>query len=188
MQPDINQLYEKYLTLNIPNPFTLEQINERLMKQYSATPVDVNRFDDLKKDPWADFHTAVAAYQFRNSDGVEKLLILESPDEKIEFYKECTYGDGCNLILNSEDQIYVSGGTIQVGTKLLLIELDIFGGIDKEDMVPGKEEFNDYLKALYLAGYIHFENDSFIEKARQRYREGYRLRRFGSGTSGETTF
>ncbi|NGP57741.1 hypothetical protein FLT15_04840 [Paenibacillus thiaminolyticus] len=82
----------------------------------------------------------------------------------------------------------MSGITVQVGTKLLLIELDIFGGIDKEDMVLGKEEFHDYLKALYLAEYIHFENDPFIEKARQRYREGYRLRWFGSGTSGETTF
>ncbi|WII36325.1 hypothetical protein [Paenibacillus thiaminolyticus] len=118
------------------------KLHLQLIKQYSATQVDVNRFADLKKDPCTDFHTAVTAYLFRNSDGVEKPLTLESPDEKIEFYKDCTYADRCNLILNSEDQIYKSGGTIQVGTKLLLIELDIFGGIDKHDMVLGKEEFH----------------------------------------------
>lgn len=76
---------------------------------------------------------------------------------------------------------------MQSPTKLLAIEMSIFSGINKENMILGKEEFDNYLKALYLAGYIQFKNDFVIEQARKRYRNGYRLRWFGY-SSGETTF
>ncbi|GAC44456.1 hypothetical protein PPOP_3862, partial [Paenibacillus popilliae ATCC 14706] len=87
-----------------------------------------------------------------------------------------------------DDQVYMSGGTTQIGTKLLSLETKIFMGIDEENAVLGNVKFESYLKALYLVGYIQFENDSLIEKARQRYREGYMLQRFGPQIGNSTKF
>ncbi|GAC44433.1 hypothetical protein [Paenibacillus popilliae] len=193
MQLDINKLYETYLDLHIPNPFTLAQIGERLIKQYAATQITKEKFIELydpsfPKDPYADFHTVATVYIFRDEEGMKKLLTLDSPDEKKSFYEDINIYHSCNLILNSEDQVYVSGGTTQIGTKLLCLETDIFWGVDEEEAVLGNVRFESYLKALYLVGYIQFENDPLIEKARQRYREGYRLQRFGTQTGNNTKF
>ncbi|GAC44445.1 hypothetical protein [Paenibacillus popilliae] len=195
MQLDINKLYEKYLTLHIPNPFTLDQIGARLIKQYAAKQITKEKFIELydpsfPEDPYADFHTVVTVYIFRDQEGMKKLLTLDSPDEKISFYKNINrpYSHGCNLILNSDDQVYMSGGTTQIGTNLLSLETSIFRGFNEEDAVLGNVRFESYLKALYLVGYIQFENDSLIEKARQRYREGYMLQRFGTQIGNNTKF
>lgn len=67
MHIDIEKLYQKYLTLDIPNPFTLEQIHDRLTKKYRAEKVDLERFADLRNDPYAGFDQAVAAYGLRTT-------------------------------------------------------------------------------------------------------------------------
>ncbi|GAC44267.1 hypothetical protein [Paenibacillus popilliae] len=194
MQLDINKLYETYLTLHIPNPFTLDQIGARLIKQYAAKQITKEKFIEcydpsFPEDLYADFHTVVTVYIFRDQEGMKKLLTLDSPDEKVSFYEDINYSrHGCNLILNSDDQVYMSGGTTQIGTKLLTLETKIFMGIDEENAVLGNVKFESYLKALYLVGYIQFENDPLIEKARQLYREGYRLQRFGTQTGNNTKF
>ncbi|GAC42815.1 UDP-glucose pyrophosphorylase [Paenibacillus popilliae ATCC 14706] len=92
MQLDINKLYETYLTLHIPNPFTLDQIGERLIKQYAAKQITKEKFIEcydpsFPEDPYADFHTVVTVYIFRDQEGMKKLLTLDSPDEKKSFYK-----------------------------------------------------------------------------------------------------
>ncbi|WP_326102189.1 hypothetical protein [Paenibacillus apiarius] len=47
---DIHKLYGKYLTLNIPNPFTLEEIDARFRQRYLAEEIDIECFADLKKE------------------------------------------------------------------------------------------------------------------------------------------
>ncbi|MBN3526326.1 pyruvate kinase [Paenibacillus apiarius] len=182
MNLDINKLFKKYLTLDIPNPFTLEQINNRFKNCYFAEEVDIHYFSDLEKDPHANFDTVVKAYIFRDERGIKELLKL-NPDE----YLECYHPNGINIILNSEDKTYLSGATEQGMSFLLGLETSIFCGISQEDMALGNEKFEDYLKALYLAGYIQFEDDPLIERAYQRYRDGYTLKWYGL-TDGESTF
>ncbi|GAC44326.1 hypothetical protein PPOP_3730, partial [Paenibacillus popilliae ATCC 14706] len=86
----------------------LAQIGERLIKQYAATQISKHKFIEcydpsFPEDPYADFHTVVTVYIFRDQEGIKKLLTLDSPDEKISFYKNINrpYSHGCNLILNS---------------------------------------------------------------------------------------
>ena len=179
---DIHKLYEKYLTLNIPNPFTLKDIECLYKQKYFAKEVSIECFAGLRRDPHANFDTVVKAYIFRDERGIKELLKL-NPDEYLECYKP----NGINSIINSEDNIYMSGGTMQGMSFLLALETSIFCGIEEENMKLGNEEFEDYLKALYLAGYIQFEDDLLIERAYQRYRDGYTLKWYGL-TDGESTF
>ncbi|MFW5433117.1 pyruvate kinase [Paenibacillus apiarius] len=179
---DIHKLYGKYLTLNIPNPFTLEEIDARFRQRYLAEEIDIECFADLKKDRYANFHTARRAYIFRNKQVSDELIKL-NPIEDLESLRTAEF----NIILNSEDNIYLSGATEQGRSYLLALETSIFCGIEEEDMRLGNEEFEDYLKALYLTGYIQFENDPLIEKAYQRYRAGYTLKWYGY-TAGKSTF
>lgn len=57
-------------------------------------------------------------------------------------------------------------------------------------MTLGNERFEDYLVALYLAGYIQFENDTILEDVYKRYRDSYLLEYYGpsSGRGGEKLY
>ncbi|EJW20339.1 pyruvate kinase [Paenibacillus alvei] len=179
MRPDILTLYEKFLLLSIPNPFTLSDIDTRLKTKYFAEEVDLDQFEGLKKDPYAHYESIVKAYTFRDERGFNQLEKL-NPSEYLS-------SEEINLLINSDDNIYMSGGTTQGTSFLLALETNIFGGIKKESMVLGNEEFEDYLKALYLTGYIDLEDDFLLQKAHERYRKGNVLKYFGY-TQGESTF
>lgn len=163
LQIDIKKLYEKYLALDIPNPFSLDQIHQRLTEEYFAEKVDLDRFSDLSNDPHAGFDRATGAYVFEDKRGIEKLLAL-NPDEYID--RESQYA-------------YVVGSTVIGMSFLLNLEIDIFYGIDPKETVLGNQKFEEYLIVLYMLGYIQFENDLIIDKVIALYREGYYLRYFG---------
>ncbi|KAA8752481.1 pyruvate kinase [Paenibacillus sp. UASWS1643] len=163
MQIDIQKLYDKYITLNIPNPFTLEQIHERLTEKFYAEKVDLEEFSDLRNDPHAGFDQAIAAYVFKDERGTKQLISLNK-DEDIHEPLEFAW------IINS---------TVRGFSLLLTLEIDVFYGMEESEMTLGNPRFEEYLILLYLTGYIEFENDSFINPLRARYREGYRLRYFG---------
>lgn len=160
---DINKLHKKYLTLNIPNPFTPDQVHQRLTETYFAEKVELDRFADLRNDPHAGFDKATAAYVFEDERGIEKLVAL-TPDEYIS--REVKYA-------------YVVGSTVMGVSYILCLEIEIFHGIEQEEMELGNQRFEEYLIVLYILGYIRFEDDSLIDKVIARYREGYYLRYFG---------
>ncbi|WP_339196604.1 pyruvate kinase [Paenibacillus sp. FSL P4-0176] len=163
MHIDIQKLYDKYMTLNIPNPFTLEQIHDRLTKKYYAEKVDLEEFSDLRNDPHAGFDQAVAAYVFKDERGTKQLISLNKDEdihEPLEF-------------------AWIIRSTVRGFSLLLTLEIDVFYGMEESEITLGNQCFEEYLILLYLTGYIEFENDSFINPLRVRYREGYRLRYFG---------
>ncbi|MCL6664185.1 pyruvate kinase [Paenibacillus amylolyticus] len=164
MQIDIHKLYEKYLTLNIPNPFSLDDIHRRLTEKYYAEKVDLNFFSALSRDPDADFNNAVTAYVFRDERGIRELVKLnkeEDIDDTMEF----------GLVINST----------QIGVSFVLtLEICIFDGIEADEIHLGNLRFEEYLIALYLTGYIQFDNDSEIDLLVERYRDGYYFRNFGA--------
>ncbi|WII37329.1 pyruvate kinase [Paenibacillus thiaminolyticus] len=174
MQLDVTTLYEKYLALHIPNPFTLRDIDERLKTAYYAEEADLRRYESLRSDPDAYFETAVKAYTFRDRRGIEQLLKL-NPDNSLHSYRP----NGFHYIINSEDGIHPCGGTRQGMSYMLSLENGIFYGIDPSEMILGNERFEDYLKALYLTGYIQLDNDPLLEQAHARYRAGYTLKWYG---------
>lgn len=163
MKIDIQKLYEQYLKLNIPNPFSLEQIHQRLTKVYYAQKVELDRFSDLNEDLYANFDKAIGAYIFEDEQGVQKLNRLNR-DEEID--KDATHA----WVMNST----------QLGmSNILTLEITIFYGMNPENMVIGNLEFEEYLIMLYLTGYIQFENDTCISELRDLYKKGYYLRYFG---------
>ncbi|WP_046226116.1 hypothetical protein [Paenibacillus dauci] len=163
MEIDIQKLYKKYLELNIPNPFSPEQIHQRLTKTYYAQKVDLDRFSDLKEDMYAEFDKATGAYVFEDERGIQKLMQLNN-NEDID-------SDSVHAWVINSTQLGMSN--------LLTLEITIFYGINPENMSIGNLEFEEYLIMLYLAGYIQFENDTCINEIRELYKKGYYLRYFG---------
>ncbi|WP_434752475.1 pyruvate kinase [Paenibacillus amylolyticus] len=163
MHIDIQKLHDKYLSLSIPNPFSLEQIHTRLTEEYYAEKVDLEHFSSLRNDPEANFDQAVAAYTIRDPRGTFKLIKLnkvEDIHEPLEFS-------------------WVIDSTVIGMSFLFNLELNIFDGIEKSEMYLGNLRYEEYLIALYLAGYIKFENDPLIDEITARYRAGNYLRYFG---------
>ncbi|MBU5353682.1 pyruvate kinase [Paenibacillus silvae] len=169
MQIDINKLYNKYITLDIPNRFTLEQIYQTITEKYFAVKVDMELFSDLRLDPYASFETAVAAYSFPHPEAVKRLSLLNNTENSYDI----------SWIINSEDNVYMSGGTIRGVSFILDLEIAIFNGMDEEEKTLGNPRFEEFLIILYLTGYIKFQNDPHIEELVKRYKEGYYLRYFG---------
>ncbi|MDR6726155.1 hypothetical protein J2W91_004661 [Paenibacillus amylolyticus] len=164
MNIDIDKLYEKYVSLNIPNPFSLDDIYRRLTKMYYAEEVDLSYYSSLSRDPEANFENATVAYVFHDERGIQKLLKLNNANEIHE-------GMEFGWVMNST-QIGVS--------HVLTLEICIFYGIRTEDMYLGNLEFEEYLVALYLTGHIQFDNDTQIDHLVERYRQGYYFRHFGA--------
>lgn len=162
---DIQRIYEKYQTLNIPNTFNEEQIHKRLTETYFAEKVSLERFEDLRQDEHANFENAKGAYVFEDPRGVAKLEQLNNAEE-----------------VPSESSLYtwVINSTIQGMSNVLVLEITIFHGIAKEEMQLGNLRFEEYLVMLYLTGHIEFSNDEQIEHVRDLYRNGHYFRYFGA--------
>ncbi|UPK46614.1 pyruvate kinase [Paenibacillus pabuli] len=169
MQIDIQRLYDKYLTLNIPNRFTLSEIHQTITEKYHAEKVDLELFSDLRGDPYAYFDTAVVAYTFSDSEAIKKL-------SELNYTKNLSV---ISWILNSRDNKYLTGGTMRGESCVLDLEIAIFNGMDEEEKQLGNLRFEEFLIILYLTGHIHFNDDPLIEELKSRYREGYYLRYFG---------
>ncbi|WP_243895780.1 pyruvate kinase [Paenibacillus sp. F411] len=174
---DIEKIYQEYLTLNIPHRFTLSNIHKRLTTRYNATQVDVSNFSALRMDPYACYDSAITAYTFRDDNAIKELIQLNRDLE--------LSGGDINLIINSTDKTYITGSTLQGISNLLALELEIFWGMDEEEMFLGNKRFEEYLIMLYLTGHIQFENDSIIDYIRDRYKNGYYLRYFGTNDGAE---
>lgn len=171
MEIDIQKLHKKYLTLDIPNPFSLGQIHDRLINKYYAEQVDLSLFSDLSNDPDAEFDQAIAAYVFKDQRGIVELLKLNNEEE---IYEPLEFA----WIINS---------TIRGFSHMLCVEIGVLQlEIPKEEMVLGNLLFEEYLVALYLTGHIQFEDDLLIDKVIARYKEGYRLRYFGNQNGDDT--
>lgn len=161
---DIQRIYEKYLTLNIPNTFNEEQIHKRLTETYFAEKVDLDLFEDLRNDLHANFEEASGAYVFKDPRGTTKLARLNTEEEKPE---DSSYA----WVMNST----------QMGmSDMLTLEITIFHGIAKEQLHLGNLRFEEYLIMLYITGHIEFENDENIERVRDLYRDGHYFRYFGA--------
>ncbi|WP_340400443.1 pyruvate kinase [Paenibacillus sp. FSL H8-0079] len=169
MTIDIQLLHEKYMSLEIPNPFSMEQIHSRLTQKYYAEKVDLSFFADLSRDPHANFDKATAAYVFEDERGTKELLQLNNVEEQHE-------GMEIAWIINS---------TMRGMAHQLILETDVFYGMDNEEMYLGNPRYEEFLVTLYLTGYIQFENDSLIDQLRAQYRDGYRLRYFGMQNGAE---
>ncbi len=163
MEFDIQKLYKRYLELDISNPFSEDCIHQRLTETYGAEQVALDRFSDLADDPYANFDQAIGAYIFENEDGIQKLIRLNC-DEDID-------PDAIHAWIMNSTQLGMSN--------VLTLEIAIFYGMSSSDMVIGNLEFEEYLIALYILGYIQFENDTCIDKICNLYRKGYYLRYFG---------
>lgn len=169
MTIDIQNLHQKYTSLEIPNPFSMDQIHSRLTQKYYGEKVDMSLFSDLSLDPDADFDKATAAYVFRDERGRKELLQLNNIEEQHE----------------DMEIAWIINSTMRGMAHQLILETDVFNGISKEEMYLGNPRYEEFLVTLYLTGYIQFENDNLIEKLRAKYRNGYRLRYFGMQNSNE---
>jgi hypothetical protein len=164
----MEELVQRYEQANIPNHFSIEQVDTILRGKYLATPTDIEMFADLKHDPYVDFENIVGAYAITNQEVLSQLL---SANEKISLYEfirslekkeedldndsmDGHTGRRIDIILESKDGTRLTGFTVQGLCDKLVAELAVMKGIDVEECILGNEQFYHYLRNLLKAQYI----------------------------------
>ncbi|HWO95917.1 MAG TPA: hypothetical protein VNM45_06220 [Bacillus sp. (in: firmicutes)] len=132
---------EKYKELGIPLRYTLEEIDKILKTKYLAVEVDKKEFADLKEDPYAHYENIRKCYVIQDKKILERLF---TDTEKIDLYnmiqflktssndiqnenekmwKDVQEGGRINIILESEDNKYISDFTLQGMNGKIMTEL-----------------------------------------------------------------
>ena len=165
----MEKIYQKYQALDIPNRFTLEEIDLILKEKYSAVEKDVALADigDDVENP-IKYYVITDIHVLKNLYTTEEIIDLYTmacfsegsliEDEFDQIWEDVGAGKRIHIILTSVDNQYIDGFTIQGESDRLLNELCVFEGIDESDCHLGNEEFHEYLKRLIKAGYINVSN------------------------------
>lgn len=168
----MQKLFEKYKEVGIPLQYTLEEIDQILKVKYLAVEMDKKEFADLKQDPHANYENIRKCYAIQDKEVLERLFtdmekidiysmiqFLKSSNDDIQnetekMWNDVQEGRRINIILESDDNKYISGYTLQGASEKIWNELIIFEGVTSSDCQLGNEKFHDYLKALLKAEYI----------------------------------
>jgi hypothetical protein len=170
----IKKLFYKYKELNIPNKFTIQEVDSILKNKYNAVEIDKQQYTELKNDPYINYEKIVKSYKLEDNNVLNNLFNDEEKNNFIEIEKENSKypihpeedynkaieqrnlqeGKLLLIFLESEDGKYISTFTLQGQCEKLSIELIVFKGIDPDKCDLQNESFVHYLEALLKAGYI----------------------------------
>jgi hypothetical protein len=170
----MQELFEKYKELKIPNRFTLKEVENIFKKKYLVIELDKKEFGDLEGDIHVNYEKISKCYSIQNEEVLnslystkekisvfimlellkkEKLSTKDNDNYNADMWREIHEGRRINIILESENQ-YLSNFTIQGMSDKLVNELIVFTGLDSEKCTLENQEFLYYLQALLKAGYI----------------------------------
>ena len=164
----VKEVVRRYEGVAIPHRFNLDEIGTVLKEKYLAVEEPVS-FADLDGESMS---RAKRYYVITDSVVLQELytpaekmdlysmmLLMQDEPEEFEFivqqmWHDIQLGKRINIILESEDNIYMSNFHLQGMSDKLLNEMYIFNGIDEKDCHLDNEAFRDYLKILIAAGFI----------------------------------
>ncbi len=159
------KVFEAYKDLKIPNKFTLVEVDKLLKEQYSAIEENINLADiDGVRDNVVKYYKITDIQVLEGIfTSIEKLdlytigHINKNEPANFKYEIQTMWNDveerrRLNIILESEDNKYISGFTLQGMSEKNLNLLNVFIGIDSSFCYLGNEMFHEYLKRLILAG------------------------------------
>ncbi|MEH7610014.1 hypothetical protein [Gottfriedia acidiceleris] len=85
---EINELYLKFLTKNIPNYILIEEVDRIYKEKYKANELDKTNFIDLKKDSYVDYANIVKCYEITDEKVLDNLYCKEEKEEHQRYAKE----------------------------------------------------------------------------------------------------
>jgi len=164
----VKEVVRRYEGVAIPHRFNLDEIGTVLKEKYLAVEEPVS-FADLDGESMSrakryyvitDPNVLQELYTpAEKMDLYSMMLLMQDEPEEFEFivqqmWHDIQLGKRINIILESEDNIYMSNFHLQGMSDKLLNEMYILNGIDEKDCHLDNEAFRDYLKILIAAGFI----------------------------------
>ena len=131
----------------LPKP-TIKDVSDFLENNYKAYEIEDETFLGLDKDVMVDVKNIVKMYRIDDPEIMDKLYTAE---EKEEYpYIEC-----CNIILESEDKVGISGYTLQGASNSISSLLWVIcTKITEKDIETRDPYYLDYLASLWWAGFL----------------------------------
>lgn len=162
---EINKLYSKFLTKNIPNYFLIDEVDRIYKEKYKANELDKTNFIDLKKDPYVDYTNIVKCYEIKDEKILVNLFCKEEKKQHQHFTKKyasrypgedlrLNEGKLINVILESKDGKRICGYTVQGSCSYISSELVVFIGSKQEEQNLDNRKFRYYLNCLEEIGYL----------------------------------
>ncbi|PEJ47764.1 hypothetical protein CN692_24770 [Bacillus sp. AFS002410] len=172
----IEELYRKYQSSNLTiRKHSLKEINSILKQKFQAEDIDKMDFQELKNDPYIYFDDICAGYKI-NGDIVTKLLMDDEKELYEVIYNNILNDDALSdvdkqkeyddintvlIFLQSKDLQYpmddvysvVTGYVPSVVFHYIMMILEGHA-IDEDKHDMHNYEFQAYLKALHIIGYL----------------------------------
>ena len=141
----------------LPKP-TIKDISDFLENNYKAYEIEDETFLGLDKDVMVDVKNIVKMYRIDDPVIMDKLytdeekeIQLDIPDEAYEYQ----FKNHCNIILESEDKVNISGYTKQGYSVRISSLLWVIGAkITEKDIETRDPYYLDYLASLWWAGFL----------------------------------
>ncbi|MED1441935.1 hypothetical protein NSQ61_01000 [Aeribacillus sp. FSL K6-1121] len=167
---NFKEIHQRFIESGLPYKYSIDEVSNILEKKYQAKKRDQEDFQDLNSDPFVNRQNIVYCYTIDDEEVLNNILSQEekkerdyikkqilndqklSQEEKNQIIKDET---AINIIIESDDQKFISNFTIQGSSNQILNEFIIFKGINEEDCVLGNEEYEYFLRALVRGGYIN---------------------------------
>jgi hypothetical protein len=83
----IKKLFYKYKELNIPNKFTIQEVDSILKNKYNAVEIDKQQYTELKNDPYINYEKIVKSYKLEDNNVLNNLFNDEEKNNFIEIEK-----------------------------------------------------------------------------------------------------
>ncbi|MEH6933705.1 hypothetical protein [Bacillus sp. JJ783] len=168
----INKLYEKYKMRNIPNKFSIDEIDTILKSEYGVTEIEKNKIGSIHLDSNIKFREIVKCYKIEEkavlmslfsdeekNNFAEMMQLNQSEqntdfDERDFFNKEIQEGKLIVIFLASTDGTYVNYFNLLGHSEIVYNKLTVLMGLEKEECNIENPLFQEYLQALAATGYL----------------------------------
>lgn len=176
MKFNLEELYEQYQQISIPNKFTFKEVKEKLTKEYLAKQTDKKDIDFLlAPDEINDYKQSFiidnieilqllfseeeknGLYNLKNLNKKYPLNVKEASKSEIE-YTRIQEGEYLVIFLDFNERNYINGFKLLGNSRKLYYQLVVFSGICNKDLSLDNRDFQEYLIALSNLGYLEQHN------------------------------
>ncbi|WP_212935772.1 hypothetical protein [Bacillus hominis] len=168
----INKLYEKYKMRNIPNKFSINEIDGVLKDEYKVTEIEKGKIGYMMHDSYTNFDEIIKCYKIdqqdillslfsdeENSNFAEMVKLYQSEkhmhyDEQDFFNQQIQEGKLIVIFLASKDGTFINYFNLLGHSEKVYHKLTVFMGLEKEECSIDNPLFQEYLQALDATGYL----------------------------------
>ncbi|MBP1990489.1 hypothetical protein [Paenibacillus eucommiae] len=165
-------LHEKFIQLNLPLIYSLDQVDKILRQKYGAVKCQKDLLGNIKADPNINYDDIAACYMIMDETVLSHLftevekashkelsenqtsLLPEENEVNASLWRKIQQGKLIIIILESKNKENISSFTLQGLNEKLFHELLVLNGIAPQDCVPKNPKYGQYLNSLQQTGYL----------------------------------